>query len=293
MSQPIGRQTFARSAVALMADLGFDGIDIDWEYPADAGQAQNYVELLAACRGELDAYADRTRTPREAYYLTVACPAGPSNFEKLRIRDMDRYLDFWNLMAYDYAGSWDAVAGHQANLRKSSKVPASTPFSTEAAVSHYIGSGVAPGKIVLGCPLYGRAFQDTKGPGDSFSGVGEGSWENGVWDWKVLPRPDSHVEHDWDSVASWCKDGGKGLLGGAKKGTMVSFDTLEVGWKKAQWVKQQGLGGVMWWESSGDRKGEESMIGHVVGALGSLEQRPNVLEYPESKYDNLRKGFQG
>ena len=61
--------------------------------------------------------------------------------------------------------------------------------------------------------------------------------------------------------------------------------------KKAEWIKQQGLGGGMWWESSADKTGGESLIGTTVNVLGALEKSPNCLEYPESKYENLRKGL--
>ncbi|KAI9728436.1 MAG: hypothetical protein M1828_003837 [Chrysothrix sp. TS-e1954] len=277
-----GRAAFAASAVKLLADCGFDGLDIDWEYPANEGQASDFVELLSATRRELDAYATRVELARDSFLLTVACPAGPENFKKLRVRDMDRFLDFWNLMAYDYAGSWESVAAHQANLFSSRKDPSTTPFSTEAAVQHYLSQGVAPSKLVIGCPLYGRAFAGTKGLGKPFSGIGEGSWESGVWDFKALPR--GKVEEDKDIVASWCYD--------KDTHTLVSYDSEAIARRKAEWIKEQRLGGAMWWESSGDQRGEGGLIAKVGDVLGSLEKGQNVLKYPESRFENLRNGME-
>lgn len=179
-----GRTEFARSAVQLLADCGFDGLDIDWEYPASDGEARDYVLLLAAVRRELDAYAG-TVEDRPHFLLTVASPAGTQNMRRLRLGEMDQYLDFWNLMAYDFAGAWSDVARHQANLWSDPKDAKVTPFSADAAVRFYVEKGIRRDRIVLGMPLYGRAFANTEGLGKPFQGVGEGSWEGGVWDYKV------------------------------------------------------------------------------------------------------------
>lgn len=190
-STPEGRQNFARSAVELLKNLPFDGLDVDWEYPTSPEEGADFVSLLAAIRQELDIYT-ASLPSRPHFLLTAASPAGPQHFPNFPICDIDRYLDFWNLMAYDYAGSWDETAGHQANVFLSNSTQQSTHFSTDAAVSHYVGEGVATGKIVMGMPLYGRAFQKTTGPGASFDGVGDGSWENGTgtWDYKVRQHGD-------------------------------------------------------------------------------------------------------
>ncbi len=291
-----GRREFARSAVQLVEDLGFDGLDVDWEYPQDYSEAENYVLLLRETRRALDQAAAKRGSGegRCRFLLTIACPAGAQHFQKLKIREMDQYLDFWNLMAYDYSGSWDERAAHQSNLFPSGKHPETTPFNTVAAVDFYTKhpGGVHPSKIVLGMPLYGRAFVDTKGPGHRYAGVGEGSWENGVWDYKALPREGAVECHDCE---------GKGACGATwsycnKTKTMVSYDTPAMVKEKAAFVRERGLGGGMWWESSGDKIGEGSLVGSFVDSLGGtqvLEEERNCLQYLDSKYENLKQGFPG
>lgn len=79
---------------------------------------------------------------------------------------------------------------------------------------------------------------------------------------------------------------------------MVSYDTPQIAAQKVEYIKKTGLGGGMWWETSGDcPAGQgESLINVVVQGLGGyegkhMEHAPNVLEYPESKYDNLKAGM--
>jgi chitinase len=283
-STPQGRETFARTSIDLLKNLGLDGIDIDWEYPQDSIEAANLVELLRTLRQALDGYASTVGNPH--FELTVACPAAASNYNKMNIAGMDQYLDFWNLMAYDYAGSWDATAGHQANLFRKGSDPSGTPFNTAQAIEDYIAHGVAADKMVVGMPLYGRAFENTDGPGKPYNGVGQGNWEPGIYDFKNLPPAGAAEIEDAEAGASYSYDSGRRVF--------VSYDTVAMARRKAQWIKDRGLGGGMWWESSGDKQGGDSLITNVVdvfGGVGALKKQDNCISYPQSKYDNLRAGF--
>jgi chitinase len=139
---------------------------------------------------------------------------------------------------------------------------------------------------------------NTEGPGTPFSGVGPGSWEQGVYDYRALPLPNAPVSHDNKALASWSFD--------PLKKEMVSFDTEEVAERKGEYIVKEQLGGSMFWELSGDKGSSRqdmeggpgktpvpgrSLVRIVKDAMGGLDQGPNWLDYERSKFDNLRKGM--
>ena len=97
-STPKGREAFASSAIKILADLGFDGLDVDWEYPANEAQANDMVSLLAETRRQLNDYSTH-HANNQHLLLTVASPAGSANYNMMELAAMDKYLDFWNLVS--------------------------------------------------------------------------------------------------------------------------------------------------------------------------------------------------
>jgi len=99
------RQTFADSCVDMIKNYGFDGIDVDWEYPQSTEQGGDFLALLKAIRQALDDYADylgrdkgyaKEATPH--FLLSIAAPAGEDNYKNLPLREVADVLDFVNLM---------------------------------------------------------------------------------------------------------------------------------------------------------------------------------------------------
>ncbi|KAH7274372.1 glycoside hydrolase superfamily [Fusarium solani] len=277
-----GRRKIAASAVKLLGDWGFDGIDVDWEYPQNAQQAQNYVDLLKEIRLALDKFS-RDNKLNYRFLLTVATAAGPANYNIMKLKAMDQYLDGWHLMAYDYAGGWDTTTGHQANVYLSSSNPLSTKFSTDRAINDYVRAGVAPQKILMGIPLYGRSFANTAGLGQTYNGLGGGSNENGIYLFKDLPRPGAKAAIDKNLMTIITYD--------KQKRELVTTDSADSARLKAAYITRRGLGGAFYWEASGDKLGAKSVVSAVKKSMGPLEVSQNLLRYPTSVYDNIRRGM--
>lgn len=271
------RKRFAESAAHHVINLGLDGIDLDWEYADTPEKAQQYVDILRAVRLELDSVALKTGLDRHTFGLSVAAPGSVWYAKHLKIAEMDQYLSFWNVMAYDFAGSWSPQSGHQSNLYGGE-------ISADSIVSYYINNGVASDKLILGMPIYGRAFAGTDGLNKPYTSVGEGtqeegSWEKGVWDYKKLPRPGYEEVYDDECKAAY--------LYNKETKTLVTYDTVDVVKNKAQYVKQRNLGGGMWWESSADKQGDESLVKAFTEGI-QLDTDENCLQYPMSEWRNIQ-----
>ncbi|KEY64570.1 hypothetical protein S7711_03634 [Stachybotrys chartarum IBT 7711] len=276
------RANFAKSAVDYLKDWGFDGLDVDWEYPADEIQANDMILLLQAVRDELDAYAAKHANGHH-FSLSIAAPASPQTIKVLKLAQLGSLLDRIYVMAYDYAGSWSNTTGHNAAVFPSKSNPNSTPFNTDQAIKLYLEGGVPASKLVLGMPLYGRAFQNTTGVGRPFNGVGPGEWEAGIYDYKSLPRGNAQIICDKKIIGCYSYE----------KSTqeLITFDTVGVVRDKVRYAKNLGLGGSMFWEASGDKSGEESLIRASHDASRGIDETDNWLSYPESKYANIAAGL--
>ncbi|KZW02897.1 hypothetical protein EXIGLDRAFT_636953 [Exidia glandulosa HHB12029] len=276
------RATFVSSAVTMLEDYGLDGIDIDFEFP-EPEQKEAFGKLIVELRTAFDAY-QKGKGDDVPYLISAAVSAGPDHYVNYDIKAMDAPISFWNLMAYDYAGSWSNYSADQANLYNGE----TTGFNTDQAIKYFLGEGATPGKISLGMPIYGRSFEKTAGIYQPYDGIGTadqsgGSWEAGTWDYKALPRPGAKVIENTTSVASYSYD--------ETLQELITYDTPNIIKMKTEYLVKNKLAGSMWWELSADKQGADSLIATSKAAMGGLDSTPNHVNYPKSKYDNIKNNL--
>ncbi|KAJ5160307.1 Endochitinase B1 [Penicillium canariense] len=291
LASPTKRQNFVNTAVQFVADLGFDGIDIDYEYVADHNQAAQMVDLLRRLRQSLDQLAEKINAT-SPFQISYASPSSNDQTALLDLTRMTPYLDFYTLMALDYMGpGFSNYSGYLSNLFPDVHNPRATDYDTTSSLEFYLFNGqVPPNKIVLENPLYGRVFNGTDGMGDKFANGGtQGSLGTaGLWNYKALPLPGFNAK-----VVNVPRVGGSYSYDAEQK-YLISYDTPEIAALKAEYVQCLGLAGTAWWEVSMDRNDTLSLISTTVskfGGAGSLDQTLNNLNYPTSTYANLKDGF--
>jgi chitinase len=154
-----GRQHLAQSCVAFMKSSGFDGIDVDWEFPG-AADKQNYTLLLSELRSNLDAQG---AVDNKRYLLSAALPPDPNRYSSFDLSGVSQHVDWINLMAYDFytaSSPWThfsaplfaAISDHEPDPKKR------LSYNVDAAVRAYLSAGVSAAKIVVGVPFFGYGW---------------------------------------------------------------------------------------------------------------------------------------
>ncbi|MFI6038420.1 chitinase C-terminal domain-containing protein [Streptomyces sp. NPDC051315] len=192
-----GIDTFADSAVDFIRKYGFNGVDIDYEYPTsmkDAGHPLDWPLSNARRSGLVKGYAALMRTLREKldragaadgrhYLLSVAAPSSGYLLRGMETFQVQKYLDYVNIMSYDLHGAWNEYVGPNASLfddGKDAELAAAGVYSTSQYggigylntdwAYHYFRGSMPAGRINIGLPYYTRGFRNVTGGTDGLWG---------------------------------------------------------------------------------------------------------------------------
>ena len=296
-------EVLVASSVETMFKYGFDGIDLDWEFPRDDGvEPLKYLKLTRDIRMRMDKLEEDIfggRSERR-FQLSVAAPAFEEKLKILPVKEMDHFLDYWNMMTYDYYGDWSAATGYHCNLYDGSarlnftaqykhsptKHHSEPGLNGHAAISLMIDKfGVNSTKLVLGMVAYGRGFTNVKlDKGDTifvnkpFKGVGGGiDGEPGMWLYKQLPLNGTEEQFDPHYVAAFCYD--------PRTNTFIGYDNVQSVQIKARYIRNRKLAGGFWWESCGEAYGDEkrSLLNAFAQEVGISKESLEIDTYEDQK----------
>ncbi len=251
---PESRDKFAKSCTRMVKDFDLDGIDLDWEYPNQVGagnvhrpeDVHNFTLMLKAVREELDKLAEEEGNGGH-YLLAIATGADKHYVDNVEMAEIAKYLDFLNIMTYDFYNGLHNVNGHHANLMPSAR-PELDMNSVMQAVDWHTEAGFPADRINLGIPFYGRIWNGVDIQGDdilfnSAETVGMGI---DYIDFCDNVNANGFTRY-WDDVAK------APYLWNPEEKTFISYEDEESIALKIEYLKKRGLAGVMFWEYSADK----------------------------------------
>ena len=237
---------FVDSTMDFVREFNFDGIDCDWEFPGDTGileEKYQQTRLFEAYRRELDKFAEERG---RKCYLTTAAGCGQWYIDRTEIHIWHKTLDFINLMTYDLRG-WDQPAGHHTCLYEPENAPVT--FSADTAIKLLGKVGVPKDKLVLGAAFYSRMWRNVA---DVNNGMHQksptgGGFGPGYTEISMIHERSGRFTKYWDDVAKapWLFDGKD----------FISYDDPRSVREKCEYVKKNGLKGMMYWEHGSDKTG--------------------------------------
>jgi len=241
-ADPRAREKFVSDLVQFCLTNGYDGADLDWEYP-EGTDRDNLSKLIVDLRQAFR----KNNLP----FLSAALPVEDRR-EGFDAGILKENLDWCGIMTYDYHGSWTKHVGHNSPLYPS---PRDKCGSAADGISYWmVKKNIPRDKLCLGLPFYGRMFEAS----DLYLPASE---KGSVSYADAMDRISKGWEYHWDEVCrvSYLQDPGHSLV--------VSFDDVPSVQAKCEYVLEKNLKGVIIWALGHDDTGTTQPLLSRVGEI--------------------------
>ncbi|KAI8933458.1 hypothetical protein NX059_010072 [Plenodomus lindquistii] len=268
VSSAAHRKAFIDSSISFCKTHGFDGIDIDWEYPvADdrGGHKADYANFVT--------FMKELRQAGKGLGVTLTLPNSYWYLQGFDVKGLEEHVDWFNVMSYDIHGTWDGANRH---TRKEVN-PHTNITEIAEGLDLLWRNGVASNKVVLGLGFYGRSFtlkdpscNKPVCPFASGAKAGECTGEAGILSNAEIGRimADNNLKPQFDKVAgvkwiSWDSD------------QWVSYDDADTLKLKADFANNLGLGGLMVWAL--DLDDQDAQAAQYLNSGGTMDNSKGYI----------------
>jgi len=248
-ADPQKRSNFAHWCIKHIRQYGFDGIDIDWEFPGyvrhkgTPQDRENFTLLLQSVRDSLNALEMESG---KHFLLSASLPAAASHLLDIEVRKISAILDFLNIMTWDLFGPWGKISNHNSALFGPA-LGDSTRCLDGAFKLYHEAYDVPAEKINLGVAFYGHSYiqcneiyTEHQGADTSLFPAGED-----ILYAHIAQRMDL-FDRRWDAKAQ------APYLTGKSFNTLVSLDDEESVALKAEYIINNDAAGIIIWPLMGD-----------------------------------------
>ncbi len=243
-ADPARTRRVAAACGQMLDFLGLDGIDLDWEYPENPTEIEQYIYMLRCIRQSVG--PERT--------VSTALPTGEilANFTPGQVAELNEIMDFWNLMTYDLGVGTDFSFVAPMTARDGDRVYGYS--SLPEGIDQMIGIGVPADRINAGVPSYGKHWRDLTDISlsdlEGIFGRRYGKWPPHLHYRELVPllREDGWVRRDIE--AAGCPMFYR--ADGQKVTDIAVMDDLPAIESKCRLIRSKGCGGVMMWCLNGD-----------------------------------------
>jgi chitinase len=250
--------SFADNIAEFVKQYKLDGIDIDWEFPCMRRQdntvnrddKKNFTSLLQKIRSALNAL-EIGQKRNDHYILTIAAGISPAYLRCVELHNIVQYVDFVNVMAYNYRSGADWETGHHSNLKTSSSDRLKDNNSIDVTISRYIEAGVSPEKVILGVPFYGRLWAGVRPNNNGLYQPAKTGGKSVTYrNIRKYYTLDTGYADMWDDSAK------SPYLWNPNDSIFISYETPRSLAYKVDYIRQYKLKGIMFWEYNSDNNNE-------------------------------------